>query len=367
MNRWLIGLNVNAARRSITRRDWPRGLYSPRPGYFIWRSPDGKVYPIGRVPLAHAKAEAIAANQHLADIAPSLVERLTGAAHTVADILPKMKPAKADNTARHWRSLDGKIRAALGGTPCGQLTVAQCAALIEGLRDSGKRRSAEALRQRLMEVCRRGQELGWMDTNPASVTRAEKVEVKRGRQTLESFRAIYAQADKVAPWLPRAIRLALVLGVDVLTLSQLTRAMVADDWLTYRRQKTGAMVAVPLALRLDVQGWKLADILAERTGVLSPWLVHHLAPQGRAKAGDPIHQQTISGAFTEARKLAGIPDEGAPTIHECRSLAKRLYTAQGGVPTKELLGHAGERVGELYANARGAEPVRVVLGQVNAK
>lgn len=358
---------MNAARRTISRREWPRGLYAPRPGYYIWRSPEGKVYPIGRVPLAHAKSEAIAANQHLADIAPSLVERLTGAAHTVADILPKMRPAKAANTARSWKSLDGKIRAALGDTPCGQLTVAQCAELIEGIRDSGKQRSASALRQRLMEVCRRGQELGWMDNNPASVTRAEKAEVKRTRLTLEAFRAIYAQADNVAPWLPRAIRLALVLGVDVLTLSQLTRAMVSDEWLTYRRQKTGALVAVPLALRLDVQGWKLADILAERTGVLSPHLVHHLTAQGRAKAGDPIHQQTISGAFTEARKLAGIPDESAPTIHECRSLAKRLYDAQGGVPTKALLGHAGERISDLYANARGAEPVRVVLGQVNAK
>ena len=353
---------MNAARRNADRRGWPRGLYSPRPGYFIFRCPDGRVLPIGRVPLAHAKAEAIAANQHLADIRPTLVDQLSGKAHTLADVIPKMEPAKAANTARGWRSLDGKIVAALGAIHCGRLTVADCAGFLEAVRETGKHRSADALRQRLVAVCKRAQQLGWMESNPADVTAAPRVIVKRGRLTWETWSAIYTQAPNVAPWLPRAMRLALVLGVDVLTLSQLSRAMVADDVLTYKRQKTNAMVAVPTAIRLDVLGLSLADVLAERTGVLSPWLVHHVHAQGKAKAGDPVSHQTLSKAFTAARKLAKIDDAGAPTIHECRSLCKRLYEAQGGVDTKALLGHAGERVSDLYQDARGVEPVRVKIG-----
>jgi hypothetical protein len=338
-------------------------LYEPRPGYYTYRCPDGRVLVIGRVPLAHAKAEAIAANQHLADMAPSLVERLAGASHTLADVLPKMAAPAAVNTARSWKSLDKAISAALGAIPCGRLTVANCAEFLDAVRATGKHRSAAALRTRLVAVCKRAQQLGWMDSNPADVTDAPRVKVKRGRLTLETWLAIYAKAPEVAPWLPRAMRLALVLGVDVLTLSQLQRSMVADDMLTYRRQKTGAMIAVPTAIRLDAIGVSLADILAERTGVLSPWLVHHVAAQGQAKIGDPVQHETISRAFTQARKLAGIADEGAPTCHEQRSLAKRLYDAEGRVSTKQLLGHAGERVSDLYADSRGVEPVRVKIAK----
>jgi len=119
---------------------------------------------------------------------------------------------------------------------------------------------------------------------------------------------------------------------------------------------------VPLALRLDVLGVSLDELVKERGKVLSPYLLHHLRPQGQAAAGDPIHPDTLSDAFTRARKLADIDDAGAPTFHELRSLCKRLYLAQGGVDTKALLGHSGERVADMYADPRGIEPVKVKLG-----
>ena len=100
-------------------------------------------------------------------------------------------------------------------------------------------------------------------------------------------------------------------------------------------------------------------MLAHRTGVVSRYLVHHVSVYGNAPAGSKVHPDRISHAFTEARKLAGIPDEGAPTFHELRSLCKRLYEAQGGVDTKALLGHATEKMSALYADSRGAE-VKVV-------
>jgi hypothetical protein len=114
-----------------------------------------------------------------------------------------------------------------------------------------------------------------------------------------------------------------------------------------------------LALRLDAIGVSLADLVGTRTGVVSRHLVHHVNPWGNAPAGSPVFPDRISKAFTAARALAGIPDEGAPTFHEIRSLAKRMYTAQGNVDTKALLGHATDRMAALYADPRGAEPVRV--------
>lgn len=355
---------MNAAKRNAHRRGWPRGLYEPRPGYYVWRHPDdGRTLVIGRVPFAVARNEALAANAHVAEKQPSLVDRLLGGGYTVADLLGKMPAATAQNTIKSLRSLDKIIKAALGAKLCTALTVADCAELVEGMA-TDRARQAEAVRSRLIAVCRRGMALGWMDSDPASITSRPKVVVARGRLTLELFTAIYARAGEVAEWLPLAMRLALVTGADRATVADMQRSMVADGLLTIDRGKTGIRIAIPTFLRLECLGWTLADVVAHRTGVVSRYLVHHVNPWGNAPAGSKIHPDRISHAFTEARKLAGIPDEAAPTFHEIRSLSKRLYDAQGNVDTKALLGHATAKMAELYANPRGVEAIKV---QVNAK
>jgi len=351
---------MSPARRSIKRRDWPRGLYEPRPGYFIWRHPDtGQTFALGAIPLSHAKHQALQANAHLLASRPTLVERLTGALHTVDDLLAEMPAATAASTAKSRRSMDKAISQRIGSLACGKLTVADCAGVVEGLEADGKGRWAQAVRSRLIAVCQRGQQLGWMTDNPAEVTRQPAVTVRRGRLTLETFNAIYARAGEVAEWLPRAMRLALVTGADRSTIAGMTRSMVADGLLTFQRAKTQTWLAVPLELRLECADLTLADIVAERTGVLSKHLIHHVREWGNAPAGSKVHPDRISHAFTEARKLAGIQDECAPTFHEIRSLCKRLYDAQGNVDTRALLGHATERMADLYANPRGIEPVRI--------
>jgi hypothetical protein len=355
---------MSPARRSIQHRGWPRGLCerAARPGYFVWKHPDGREFALGRISLSAAKAEANAANQHIADQKPGPVERLTGAGNTVAQLLEQMPAAGAKNTAKSQRSLDKKIAAAIGRMPCSALTIAHCADLIEGEAKEGKARSAQALRSRLVAVCRRGMQLGWMEVNPAEVTGEPKVTVKRGRLTLDTFRQIHAVAGQVAEWLPQAMMLALVTGADRATIAGLQRSDIGGGYLTLTRSKTGARIAIPLALRLDCMGVTLADVLAHKTGVLSKLLVHHVNPWGNAPAGSMVHPDRISHAFTEARKLAGLPDEAAPTFHELRSLAKRLYEEQGGVDTKALLGHRTERMAAMYADPRGVEAIKVRIG-----
>lgn len=353
---------MNAARRSLKRRDWPRGLDEPRPGYYSWRHPDGHSMAIGRVPFVVARNEALQANALIAQSRPGLIDRLTGAPNTIAALIDKMPAAPKPNTAKSLRSLDKIIRAQLGAKQCGALTVADCADLLEGLIGAGKHRTAEAVRSRLTAICRKGRALGWMDFDPASVTERPRVKVRRGRLTVETFRMIFAQADAAAPWLAQAMRLALVTGADVSTIAALQRAQVVGGHLTITRGKTGARVAIPLALRLDCMGWALAEVLQHRTGVVSRYLVHHTEAKGKALPGHPVHPNTISRMFTEARKLAGLPDDKAPTFHELRSLCKRLYDDQGNVDTKALLGHSTERMSDMYADPRGVEAIKVRIG-----
>jgi integrase len=290
------------------------------------------------------------------------VDRLEGVGNTVGALIDRLPVPDKPNTAKSVRSLDKIIRAKLGTAQCSEVTVAMCAELVDGIAAAGKARSAESVRSRLIALFRKGQALGWMDFDPASITERPRVKVQRGRLTLESFKAVYAQAAVAAEWLPAAMMLALVTGADRSTIAGLQRSDVADGYLTITRIKTGARVAIPLALRMDAVGVTLADLVSKRTGVVSRYLVHHVSVWGNAPAGSKVHPDRLSHAFTEARRAAGIPDEGAPTFHEIRSLAKRLYEQQGGVDTKALLGHATERMSALYADPRGVEPIRVRVG-----
>lgn len=358
---------MSAARRSRRKVDWPRGLYEPRSGYFVYRSPDGKTYVLGRIPLADARNQVLAANAHFAETAPTLVERITGTARPFADALDAMPVADNANTAKTHRSLDKKLRAQLGDKLCQALTVADFAALLDAHADAGQERTAQALRSRAIAVCRKAMAKGWMEINVAEATEEAEPQVRRGRLTLEAFHAIYARAPDVCEWLQRAMQLALVTGQDRSTICDMERAHIGDAYLTVWRRKTrktNQPVDIPLALRLEVVGWSLADLVKPRTGVLSKHLVHHVKPWGNAPAGAPIHVNALSRSFRDARIRAKIPDvgadgKGAPTFHEIRSLSKRLYEAQGGVDTKALLGHRTDKAADLYADPRGIEHIRV--------
>ena len=344
-----------------------RGLREPRPGYFTYVTPAGTTVAIGRVPRSVAEAEVAAANAHYAGARPSLVAKLTATSNTVSMLLDRMPVPENANSAKQRRAQDKVIREGMGPCLCSDLTVADCADLLEPILAAGHARMAEAVRARLVTVCRRGQQLGWMPGNPAEVTARPKAAVQRGRLTLEQFWDIYEAAPQVAKWLQPAMKLAIVTGADRTTLSRLTKLNVGKDHLTFMRPKTKRWIKVPLALRLDVLDWSLADAVKPSTGVLSKHLIHHVDVYGNAPAGEPVHVDTISASFTAARRLAGIPDvlrDGtlAPTFHEIRSLAKREYVKQGGVDTLALLGHTDEKTGQIYADGRGVEPVMVKVG-----
>jgi enterobacteria phage integrase len=368
---------MNAAKRNARRRGWPANLYEPRDNYFVWRHPKTReTHVLGRIPLAYAKNEAMRANQVIAEQAlPDLVAMISGTAgHTVASLVAEMPVAEKRSTRNTFRALDkiltegaldGEKRInGLGKVLCADLTVKHCAELLDVMVKAGKGHQAAAVRVRLSAVCALGMTKGWMSSNPAEVTAKPKTPVGRARLSLEQFLAI-REASAPWPWLARAMDLALITGQDRSTIAAARRDHIVDGHLICHRSKTAAKappLAIPAAIRLDVVGMSLDDLLRAHTGVLSRFLVHHTEQQGRARPGAAIGVNLITRAFTEARKLAGIPDESAPTFHESRSLSKRLYDSQGGVDTKALLGHMTDAMAKLYANSRDGAPIRV---QVN--
>lgn len=357
-----------AARPRIRKRaHFPPNLHEPRPGYFTWRDPrDGKTHVIGRVPAAQAIHEALEANLVVERGAAkrALADRVATGQETIRDLLAKMPDEEtAATTQRKRRSMDKAICEHIGDVECGALEVRHVAKMLEAISTDGQPGWAKDIRNRMISACAKALAWGWMKTNPAALTERPKVKVKRQRLTLEAFQAIRAKAPAVNLWLENAMLLALVSGQDRATVTSWKRSQVSGDTATVSRAKTKhrLVLAIPTALRMDVLGLSLADVIhrCKSTGVVSQHLIHHVAPQGAARRGDPVSPDTVSAAFTEARRLAGIPDDGAPTFHEIRSLCKRLYDQQGNVDTKTLLGHTTDSMSELYANSRGAEPVKV--------
>ncbi|MDW3684858.1 phage integrase Arm DNA-binding domain-containing protein [Cupriavidus sp. CV2] len=357
-----------AARPRIRKRaNWPANLHEPREGYYTYRDPrSGKVHVLGRVPLEQAIFEAHEANASITASGPKkLAERIAEGVETVSDLLNKMPTdGLKPSTLKGLRSLDKRIRTKIGTIKCADLTTKEVADVLEKEVDAGKARWALALRSRMVAVFTKGMALGWMEKNPATVTESPKVKVRRQRLTFEQFQTILTHADEVNEWIGSAMLLALLSGQDRSTIAKWKRSDIHGDTAIVERGKTGVRIAIPLSIRLDVADMSLAEVVArcKSTGVVARNLVHHVKLTGSAKRGDSVHPDTISAAFTEARKLARIPDASAPTFHEIRSLAKRLYDEQGNVDTKSLLGHLTEKMSSLYANPRGVAPIKVRVG-----
>lgn len=364
---------MNAARRSVRRRDWPRGLYEVRPGYFVWRAPVDYVrtHPgtpaqmtLGQISASSAVQQAIAANTHCAGNQPTLLDQLQGKTHTVAELVARMPVPTNKGSATTTRSVDKRIVAGLGKRLVGTLTVKDCADFLDTIVAEGVQTQAGAVRARMSLIFRKGMALGWMTTDPAAVTKVERAEVKRQRLTLDTYRMIFEKIEE--PWLRIATLLALITGQDRSTVAAMKRSDVmqidGEPHLIVQRSKTkrtNMPVAIPLALRLDVIGMSLAEALAIKTGIVSPYYVHHTSGPLRAK---PVSLNWISDAFAKARNRAGITDENPPTFHELRSLSKRLYLKQGNVNTKDLLSHKSESAAQMYADARGVEFQYVKVG-----
>ncbi|PGH55935.1 integrase [Azospirillum palustre] len=364
-------------RRSRQTRSLPANLYE-RSGYFSWRDPQtGKEHGLGR-DRRSAMEQAIEANLLVEGLRNKrrLVDRLnTGPNNSVnafcdlyAGIIDSRKEAGRIKKATHEHVSQRlrHFRTALGERRMDTITTRDIADYLADWEERGKLRMAQSVRAFLLDLFTVAKSKGWTTINPVGDTKVAPAEVQRARLTLDDFRAIHAVALKdYAPWLARAMELALVTGQRREDLIAMGPRDVRDGKLWIVPQKTdrhGVRICIPLELRLQVVGWSVGDVIARcRDNVLSRHFIHHNAHAGRAKLGDPIRRHTVSAWFAEARDKSGRSwpaGNTPPSFHEIRSLAARLYHEQG-VNAQMLLGHKSADMTALYRDVRGAEWIEV--------
>jgi enterobacteria phage integrase len=266
-------------------------------------------------------------------------------------ILAERGQAKA--TANQRKSMMKRARAQWPAEMAiAAIDTAMVADAIRELVTANKRTMAQAYRAYLHKCFKTAHANGWRTDNPVAITDAVTVKPKRARLTLEHFQAIYAD-PKLKPWLRNAMALALVSGQRREDIARAQRRDIRDGAWWVQQRKTGNRLMIPLGIRLDALGMSLAEVLEQcRSGILSHYIIHQTYPRYRGKA---VAIRAFTNLFTAAVTRLGIDwgDKSPPTFHELRSLSKRLYDAQGGVDTKQLLGHRSAGAAALYGDARG--------------
>lgn len=236
------------------------------------------------------------------------------------------------------------------------LDVADFAGAVQVLIDAGKHSTAKSYRQWLVDCIGESISDGWRKDNPAAATRSVRHTVKRARLDLDVLLQVYAAVKQ--PWMRNSIALALVSGQRREDCLIAKRSDVRDGHWWVDQGKTGSRVAIPLALRLDAFGMSLADVIKQcnSTGVLSHYLIHQTRQIEHSPRGGVVHPATVTRGFQQALKALKLDwqAKSPPSFHEIRSLSKRLYDAQGGVDTKQLLGHKSTASADKYEDARGA-------------
>lgn len=357
---------MSPRRRSPINANLPDGL-RVRGGLYSWTNPiDKREKGLGRdriKAIQWARAANVEVQRMRGDVSAAEWVRGTPSKSWGAwldryqQILDERESTKA--TRYHRKCLGKRARAQWPAqTGITSIDVAMVADAIRQLTSLAKQRMAQSYRSYLSDCFDSAIAEGWRTDNPVDVTRAVKVKTKRARLTIEHFRAIYADPE-LKPWLRNAMALALVSGQRREDIARARKTDIREGAWWCEQHKTGNRVVIPLGIRLEAIGMSLGEVLEQckSTGILSHYLIHQTYVRDRGKR---VAIPAFTNYFTAAVKRLGIDwgDKSPPTFHELRSLSKRLYDAQGGVNTKELLGHRSASAAALYGDARG-EWVRV--------
>lgn len=257
------------------------------------------------------------------------------------------------------------MRQSIGNKDITTVTVRDILDILNPFKERGQNGMAKVVRSVMSDAFVEAQQAGEVSPgyNPAKAAKAPKSKVQRQRLTIDEWRTIYNQAEKPTRYLQRAMLLAVITGQRLGDISNMKFTDIWDDHLHVIQSKTGARIAIPLNLRCDALAMTLGEVIAKcRDRIVSPYLLHHHHTVAKAQRGGRIQEQTISGAFSDARDASGLKwsDGTPPTFHEQRSLSERLYRAQG-VNTMLLLGHKNQQMTDRYNDDRGREWAVIAL------
>ncbi|MGR7214060.1 site-specific integrase [Klebsiella aerogenes] len=243
--------------------------------------------------------------------------------------------------------------------------VRDIAQILDEYISEGQPRMAQVIRSVLIDVFKEAQHAGEVPPghNPALATKQPRRRITRQRLNLDEWQKIFDIADANHKYMGNAMLLALVTGQRLGDISRMKFTDVWDDHLHIEQEKTGSKIAIPLALRCDAINWSLREVIARcRDYAVSPYLVHFLHSTSQAERGSQVKARTLTMNFSKARDKAKIDwGDGTPaTFHEQRSLAERLYEAQG-IDTQKLLGHKSPNQTAQYHDDRGKDWVIVAF------
>jgi integrase len=346
-------------RRNHERRDLPPNLYVRNEGYYSYRDPrNGKEYGLGRNRRL-AVSEAIQANiELLGDTGHiplsariSQVDSVTF--HSWLERYEKILQARGlkPKTLIDYASKLRSIKERMQDNPIAEITTRQIAMILNDYAAEGKNAMAKLIRSTLSDIFREAIAEGHITINPVTATRTAKFEVKRTRLMLDEYRAIYKAAEALSPWVNLAMDLAVLTGQRISDLCAMSWEDVREGYLYVEQKKTGAKLAIPVALRLDELDVSLEGILAKCRNLSGGKNIIS------STAGKALSPATVSGNFRKARELSGLSFSGEPpSFHELRSLSARLYDKQAGEDfTQHLLGHKSGVMTAKYRDDRGRE------------
>lgn len=272
-----------------------------------------------------------------------------------------MRPL-SESTKRNRRASLQHIVMAIGEETIGNVRPLQIGKMIRDI----SQKSPQCAKRALFEARDFFNEAvlaGVIHANPAAPIKPPRVQVQRRRLTLENWQAIRAWSlANQPPWVARMLDLALVTGQRRSDLSKMRFADVWDGHLHVEQFKTGTRLALPLALRLEVIGKSIGDVVEDCLSYASRG-----ETMIRRKGGRSLVDASLSSRFEEAREGAGLvwATGNPPSLHECRSLSERLYRAQG-IDTKTLLGHKHQSMTDAYNDDRGLSAGKWITLELSA-
>lgn len=329
-----------------------------------------------------AKEIAIEANSRLAEqkmrhilkIKSEVNSRLGGSS-TISDFMPRYKKIQEERLVRGeikmstLKQKDSPLKVLeqhLGMYQMDQITVKNIVSILDEYKDKGHNRMGQIFRKVVIDVFKEAQQVGEVPVgfNPAEVAKKPHVKISRQRLTFDEWGLIYKAAEKDNYFLQRAMLLALVTGQRLADICNMKFSDIEDNYLLVEQGKTGAKIAIPLALRSQQLNVSLGEIISMcRDKVLSPYLLHHHHAKGTAKRGGKVMPGTLTVAFSKARDEVEYnwEENGTPpSFHEQRSLSERLYRTQG-IDTQVLLGHSSKTMTDRYNDSRGKEWKKLVI------
>lgn len=245
------------------------------------------------------------------------------------------------------------IRDTLGPKPIGRIRPVDVSRVVREIWDSGRKSCARRVLIEIRDMFAEAVAAGVVTTNPAITIRALPYHVMRSRLSFELWQDMLVTAERqMAQWVPRLLKLGLITGQRRGDLVKMKFADVWDGHLHVEQQKTGARIALPLALSLEEAGLRLGDVIEE----CRDYDVKPGETLLRKKGGKPYCAAHLTNSFRQCLLLTlggewkgpGTP----PSEHEMRSLAERLQR-EHGIDTQTLLGHKRSVMTDAYNDDRG--------------